>query len=158
MNRRRTAVMDDPWVRELMTEYVEVIRPRATVREAAVRMRAFDLGLLPVCESGDLMGVITDRDIAVRVTAAGRNPAATVVEDVMTREVVFCWEDQKAGEAARIMQMHQLRRLIVVDGAGRLKGLLSVADLARAGQEDLAARVLASVMAPFAVQPAAVES
>jgi CBS domain-containing protein len=154
---RRTAVITDPWVRDLMSEYVEVIRPRATVQEAAVRMRAFDLGLLPVCESGDLMGVITDRDIALRVTAAGRSPGGTVVEDVMTREVVFCWEDQKVGEAARIMQMHQLRRLIVVDGAGRLKGILSVADLAKSGQEPLAVRVLAAVLAPLA-QAAGVES
>lgn len=157
MRRRRSSTRGRPLVksgkaiRDIMTDYVEVVRPSATVKEAAGRMRAFDIGALPVCEDGELVGMITDRDVVLRVTAASRNAAATPVGEVMSMEVVCCSQDQEVEDAARIMQINQLRRLPVVDEDCRLCGILTLADLARHGYEDLAGRVLNAIVQP--VQP-----
>jgi CBS domain-containing protein len=126
----------DTQVQEIMTRNFEVIRPDTTVREAAERMRALNVGSLPVCDGDRLVGVLTDRDITVRAVAAGRDPAQTRVGDVMTAEVHTCFLDQPAGDAARLMQAKQVRRLPVVDHGGRLVGVVSLGDLAVSGGDD----------------------
>jgi CBS domain-containing protein len=133
-------------LREIMTRDVEVIRPDATLQEAAERMRSLDVGPLPVCDGDRLVGMITDRDLTVRGTAAGKDPATTQVKEVMTPEVRYCFEDQDIGEAARVMQELQIRRLIVLNREKRLVGIVSLGDLAvETGDEDLSGETLEAV-------------
>src|SRR5437763_10508619 len=98
-------------VREIMTCGVEVIRPDATLQEAAQKMKSLDVGPLPVCDGDRLVGMLTDRDITVRATAEGLDPKTTRVRDVMTPEVYYVFEDADVQEAARVMQQRQIRRI-----------------------------------------------
>lgn len=153
MNRRKTSKprpLKVP-VQEVMSEYVESVRPGATIQEAAVRMRAFDVGFLLVQSQDELVGVLTDRDVTVRVTAAGKNARKTSVSEVMTRDIIFCWAGQGVDEAARIMRMNQVRRLVVLSEDGRLRGVVTLGDLARHGFEEEAGGVLAATLQPLPV-------
>jgi len=115
---------------QVMTRKVEFVAPVDSVRQAAEKMRSFDVGPMPVCEAGQVLGMLTDRDIAVRVVATGRNPETTLVKDVMSREVSFCDQDDDVAVAAKLMADRQLRRLVVLDANHRLAGIVSVGDLA----------------------------
>src|SRR4030081_3550788 len=96
-------------VKDLMTRSVECTRPDASLREAADKMKALDIGPLPVCENDRLVGMLTDRDITVRATAEGLPPGLGLVRDVMTPDIVYCFEDQDVSEAARLMEENQVR-------------------------------------------------
>jgi len=136
-------------VREVMTPTVEVIHPDSTLQEAAAKMKARDIGPLPVCDNRQLVGMLTDRDITVRATAEGENPTAIRVRDIMTPEVMYCFEDQLVGEAARLMQENQVRRLVVLNRDQRLVGIVSLGDLAvEAGDEQLTGQTLEQVSEP----------
>src|SRR5262245_8568322 len=118
-------------ISELMTRHVACARPLDSVALAAERMKKFDVGSLPVCGDSDrLVGMITDRDIVLRGVAAHRDPDATKVEDLMTPDVEFCFEDQGVELAARQMRQKQIRRLVVLDDDHRLVGIVSLGDLA----------------------------
>jgi CBS domain-containing protein len=117
-------------VRELMTPNPQVIAPHSTLHEAADLMRSLDVGFLPVCGSGRLVGLLTDRDITVRGVAEGEDPWDGRVRDVMTPEVVYCFEDDEVAEAARIMEENQVRRLPVLNQDRRLVGIVALGDLA----------------------------
>jgi CBS domain-containing protein len=117
-------------VGEVMTRDVAVVSPYATLREAARRMDNLNVGALPVCDGRRLVGIVTDRDIVVRATAAGAAPDLTRVHDVMTDDVMWCFEDDDVEEAEEEMARVQIRRLPVVDGRKRLVGMLSLGDLA----------------------------
>jgi len=93
-------------------------------------MKSFQVGLLPVHEHDRILGVITDRDIAVRATAEGLDPVMTQVRDIMTREVISCVEDQLVVEVTFLMQENRVRRLLVIDREERLVGVVSLGDLA----------------------------
>jgi CBS domain-containing protein len=123
---------------EVMTADVVSVRPEATLRDAAQLMRSMGLGPLPVSEGRLLVGMITDRDIAVRAAAEGRDPCTTEVREVMTPEVVCCHEEDDVDRAARLMRKAQLRRLAVVDSRGRLVGIVSQSDLPRRPPDALA--------------------
>ncbi|SFN30599.1 CBS domain-containing protein [Nitrosospira briensis] len=118
-------------VSEVMSTDVHVISPDATIEEAAQEMRDGDFGLLPVAEDEDeqLLGVITDRDIAVRAVAEGKDPDTSVGE-VMSEGVIWVEEDDSIEDAAQIMSDHQIRRLPVVDADKRLVGIVSLGDFA----------------------------
>lgn len=116
-------------IREAMTHDVRMVRPDQTIREAAHLMAELDIGALPVEDSDRLVGMITDRDIAVRAVAEGHG-ADTMVRDVMTAEVKYCFDDQSVEEVTRNMGEQRLRRLPVVDRNKRLVGILSLGDLA----------------------------
>src|SRR5258708_39153634 len=115
-------------VRDVMTHDVCVVRPDHTVEEAARMMAAIDVGLLPVGEGDRLVGMITDRDIAVRAIGEGKGPA-TQVEQVMTQDVKYCYEDEDTGHIARNMAEQQVRRLPVRAHDKRLVGIPSLADI-----------------------------
>jgi CBS domain-containing protein/sporulation protein YlmC with PRC-barrel domain len=117
-------------IKDVMTRNVEVIHPEATLREAAQKMAALDVGPLPVCSGDQLVGMLTDRDITVRATAEGRDPKTTKVHDVMTPEIVYAFEDDDVSEAARIMAEEQVRRLVVLNQSKQLVGIISLGDLA----------------------------
>jgi CBS domain-containing protein len=136
-------------LKELMTHGVEVIHPDATLQEAARQMRGLDIGPLPVCDGERLVGMLTDRDITVRATAEGRDPKTTKVRDVMTCEVIYAFEDQGVTEAARLMEEHQIRRLVVLNRDNRLAGIVALGDLAvHTGNERLAGEVVERVSEP----------
>src|SRR4051794_37577900 len=101
-------------VSQILTHDVETIRPDTSVKEAAQRMRSMDVGALPVCDGRRLLGMVTDRDLTVRITAEGRDANATPVQEAMTPDVDFVFEDQDVQEAARIMRDRQIRRLPVL--------------------------------------------
>jgi len=129
-------------IKEFMSSYLEIISATDSVQHAAGRMRAFNIGCLLVRDGEDLVGVITDRDIAVRVAAKGKDARSTAVCEVMSPGLISCDETQSAEDVARMMEVNQLHRVALLDGEGRASGLVSLGDLARNGYEDLVARVV----------------
>jgi len=136
-------------VEEIMTPDVECIEPNRTLQEAASRMRALDVGPLPVCENKRLVGMITDRDIVVRSVAEGHDVRTEKVCEAMTPDIACCREDQDIQEAARIMNNKQIRRLPVLNRDRRLVGIVSLADLAvGSGSAQLAGQTLEGISQP----------
>jgi|SRR5581483_2200 len=117
-------------LKDIMTPTVERLPKDASVREVAQKMKAIDVGMIPVYDDDRLVGMVTDRDLALRVVAEGRDAAQTPAHAVMTPEVIYCFEDQTADEAAQVMEQHQIRRLIVLSRNKRLVGIVSLGDLA----------------------------
>jgi CBS domain-containing protein len=117
-------------VRDCMSESVRITSPEQSIGEAAQLMKDCDAGALPVGENERLVGMITDRDIAIRAVAAGRD-AKTPVREVMTREIQYVFEDDDLDEAAAKMSELKVRRLPVLNQAKRLVGVISLADMAR---------------------------
>jgi len=118
-------------VKEIMTREIDVVSPETTLRDAAERMSALDVGVLPVCDKDRLVGVITDRDITVRATADGLDPFATQVGEVMSKdELITCVEDEDVDAATRKMRDKRVRRLPVLDADRRLVGILALGDIA----------------------------
>ena len=133
-------------VRDVMTPQRRDYPAGGTVRDAAERMRAPDIGTLPVQSEGESIGTVTDRDITTRAIATGADPNATQVGNVMSATVFACKEDDDLQEAARIMEEQQVRRLIEQNGHGEYVGMPALADLAqRRGSEELSAEVLEEV-------------
>lgn len=116
-------------IRDVMTPNAEVIDNSAAVRDAAAKMREIDVGSLPVCDGSRLTGVVTDRDIAVRLVAEGLDGAKTKVSEIMTPDVTYCFDDETVEEAAAVMEAHQIRRLPILDRNKQLVGMLSLADV-----------------------------
>jgi len=116
-------------VSQLMTRDVEIASPGETLEHAAKIMAALDAGVLPVSENDRLVGMITDRDIAIRGIAEGKGPNAKIA-DVMSHEVKYCFEDDHVDEVTRNMGDIQVRRLPVVNRDKRLVGILSLDDIA----------------------------
>ena len=137
-------------VSEIMTNDVEVIAPDLPVKEAAMKMKQFDIGFVPVCENDRMVGAITDRDIAVRVVAEGRDTNQVKIRDVMTKQSFFCFVDQDIEEATKVMQDSQVRRIIVLDRNKKIAGVISLGDLALAGQKEEAAETLRETSEPAA--------
>jgi CBS domain-containing protein len=118
-------------VREAMTSKLCSIDTDKTVAYAAKMMRDEDVGIAPIIEGDRLVGVLTDRDIAVRVVAEGGDSEQTKVTDVMSRDLVTLDPDQDLDEALRLMARHQVRRLPVVEEDGRLVGVVAQGDVAQ---------------------------
>jgi CBS domain-containing protein len=135
-------------VREAMTQDVRLVKPNQPISEAARVMADLDIGALPVEENDRLVGMITDRDIAVRAVAAGRGPD-TPVSDVMSRDVKYCYEDQSIDEVTQNMGELRIRRLPVLTRDKRLIGILSLGDLAiDEGARDEAGEALGGISRP----------
>ena len=137
-------------VANVMTRGAECVRPTNSLQEAAQKMKSLDVGPLPVCGDNDrLVGMLTDRDITVRAVAEACDPRTTTVQDVMTPDVVYCFEDQDVQEAARLMKEHQVRRLVVLNRDRWLVGIISLGDLAvETGDEKMAGQTLEQVSLP----------
>jgi len=131
-------------VREAMTRDVRIADPEQSIREAACTMADIDAGALPVGENDRLVGMITDRDIAVRAVAQGRSPG-TKIRDVMSKEVLYCFEDDDLDDVAKNMSQMKVRRLPVLNRDKRLIGILSIGDLALHEDEKTAGRTIAHV-------------
>jgi len=117
-------------VREAMTRDVRLVKPEQPISEAAKLMSDLDIGALPVEENDRLVGMITDRDITVRATAAGLDSDNTRVEEVMTDEVCWCFEDDDTEDIVRVMSERQMRRIPVVNRDKHLVGIVALGDLA----------------------------
>ncbi len=138
-------------VSEIMTTDFEMVHSTSSLTEAAQKMKSLNVGFLPVQEGTRLIGIITDRDIVVRAVAEGQNPDSTQVKDIISSELVFCYEDDSIEDAARLMEDNQVRRLIVTDHDRTPVGVISLGDLAaKTGDERLAGEVLERVSEPAA--------
>ena len=135
-------------VSDCMTRDVRVAAPTQTLREAAKLMAELDVGVLPVGENDRLVGMVTDRDIAIRGVACGLGPE-TQVSEVMTDSVMYCFVDETIEEVSRNMGDVQVRRMPVVDRSKRLVGIISLSDIANGeGAIDEAGEALRDISQP----------
>lgn len=134
-------------VSEVMTREILVANPEQTVQQAAQMMADIDAGVLPVGENDRLIGMITNRDIAIRCVAKGNGPDAKI-RDVMSHDVKYCFLDQDIDEVTRNMAEIQVRRLPVVDRDKRLVGIVSLGDIATIGEAMEAGEALSGISMP----------
>ena len=134
-------------VSEAMSRDVRVANPEQSIRDAATLMAELDAGALPVGENDRLVGMITDRDIAIRAVAQGRGPDAKVRE-VMSPDVKYCFEDEDLKHVAESMADIQVRRLPVVDREKRLVGIISLGDLALSEGTKAAGNAVTGISQP----------
>jgi CBS domain-containing protein len=134
-------------VRDAMSGDVRIANPNQTIRDAALLMAKIDAGILPVGENDRLVGMITDRDIAVRAIALGKGPD-TLVREVMTEDVKYCFEDDDVDEIAQNMADIKVRRLPVLNESKRLVGIVSLGDLALVDGPANAGEALCGISEP----------
>lgn len=132
-------------VKDVMTNKVEGIQVNDNVTHAAARMREFDVGAIPVFDENRIVGMLTDRDIAIRVVAQSFNPAQTSVGEIMTKDAKFINENSDLQEAAGVMENYKIRRLLVRNDQGDVCGIVSIGDIALHGQKEILSEVLSSV-------------
>lgn len=135
-------------LKEVMSTQVECLAAETPLNEIAAKMKELDAGSIPICQNDRLVGMVTDRDIVVKALGAGRDPGMMRAEEVMTSPIVYCYEDQDIGEAARIMEVKQIRRLVVLSRQKRLVGIVSLGDLSVRAGDEIAEEVLESVSKP----------
>ena len=132
-------------IRDLMTDKPCAIDAEKDVAYAAKMLRDEDVGLAPIVEGQKLIGTLTDRDIAIRVVAEGKDPQSTKVRDVMTSRLVTIDPQQGLEEALRLMAQNQVRRLPVVEEDGKLAGVVAQADVARHASESQTGEVVEKI-------------
>ena len=135
-------------VKDVMTTKMKIIHPDAAIKDAADEMKNFDVGALPVIENDKPVGMLTDRDITVRVVSEGNDPAKTTVKNAMTAEVYTVYEDQDVQELTNVMKEKQIRRVVVTDRNDKVTGICSLGDLATATEIKTGGDVLRKVSQP----------
>jgi CBS domain-containing protein len=134
-------------VSDAMTTDVRIANPNQSIQDAAIMMAEIDAGVLPVGENDRLVGVITDRDIAVRAVAKGLPPSAKV-RDVMSGDVMYCFDDEEIDDVAQNMADIKVRRLPVLNRGKRLVGIVSLGDIAMADGPDSAGEAICGISEP----------
>lgn len=134
-------------VSEAMTRDVRIASPNQTIQEVARMMADIDAGALPVGDNDRLVGMVTDRDIAIRAVAEGKGPDAKV-GDIMSSKVCYCFEDEETSDVCRNLGEQRIRRIPVVDREKHLVGILSLGDLAMNDGDGSAGRSLSSISRP----------
>lgn len=138
-------------VSEIMTTDFEMIDSTKSLLDAAQKMKSLDVGFLPIREGTRLIGLITDRDIVIRGLAEGLDPESTQVKDIISSDIIYCYNDDTVEDAGQLMEDNQVRRLIVVDHEQTPVGIVSLGDLAvKAGQDRLSGEVLERISEPAA--------
>jgi CBS domain-containing protein len=133
-------------VQEIMSRNVETVEPSTLTAKAAEKMRDMRIGFLVVLENDHLDGVLTDRDIAIRSVAEGRDPRASRVGDIMTPAVFSCYEDDDIERVGELMREKEVRRMVILDRQERLVGVVSLGDIAKTiGETDLAGETLGDI-------------
>ena len=135
-------------VSEVMTAQVVTAKPTTTIKDVARTMSEIDSGVIPVAEDGKVLGVVTDRDIVVRVVAEGGS-LDQPVSSIMSEEVQSCQEDDNLADATAKMGNNQIRRLLVYSGSGRLAGILSLGDVAM----DYGAKAVGKTLEEISAEP-----
>lgn len=129
-------------IEDIMSPYVRCVQSDVTLAEAAVVMRDMDVGALPICEQGRLVGMLTDRDVTVRAVAECRDPRFTTVKQVMSPGVIYLFADQAVEDATELMEMKQVRRLPILNREKRLVGIVSLGDVAVHSSNELSGEAL----------------
>ena len=129
-------------IKDIMSKDVEVVSPEATLQEIASKMQKRDCGCVVVVKDDRLVGMITDRDIAVRCIANSHDPASTTAEKVMSPEILYCRETDEADAVAKNMGENKVRRLPVLNAEKRLVGIVSLGDLATHTNHELCGQTL----------------
>lgn len=141
-------------IREVMTHNVQVIDPNSNLREAAQMMKDLNVGGLPVCDNDRLLGFVTDRDITIRAVAEGEDPSSCKVSDAMSKQLVWCFEDDNLERAASLMRERKVRRIAVLNRDKRLVGIVALGDIStRAEGRRVAGQALEGISEPS--QPSA---
>ena len=137
-------------VKEMMHKGVEWVSPDTPITAIAEKMQKGDIGAIPVGENDRLVGMVTDRDLAVRGLVKGKDISKLTAKDVMTKGVSWCRDSDSATEAARLMETKHIRRLPVIDEKKRMVGMLSLGDISHAASQRTAAEALKAVSAHHA--------
>jgi CBS domain-containing protein len=135
-------------IKDVMTTDVSFVEPNTPIREIARRMREADIGSTPVIENGRLVGMVTDRDIIVRIVAEGMNVETAMARDAMSPGILYCFDDDTVEHVLDNMGDNQIRRLPVVDRDKRLVGVVSLGDLSLAGKRKAAGEALQEISQP----------
>ncbi len=135
-------------LKEIMTPHVEMIASNISVGDAASRMKELDVGVLPVKDADGIAGVVTDRDIVVRGVAEQKDPGATPISEVMTEKALSFPADTSLADARSAMEQHQIRRVLVVNDAHEVIGIVSLGDVAVRAGEQVGGEVLQKVSDP----------
>lgn len=131
-----------------MTRHARCIDPESPLVAAAKQMRELNVGALPICENDRLVGMVTDRDLALRGVGEALDPRSTPIRAVMTPGIIYIFEDQDVEEAARLMEVKQIRRLPVLNREKRLVGIVSLGDLAVEAGMTLSGEALQEISQP----------
>jgi len=134
-------------VKELMHQGVTWVEPDTLVSTVAEKMRDEDIGAVPVGENDRLIGMVTDRDIAVRAFANGHDVAKLTARDVMSKGMIFCRDTEEVDDAVRIMEQKKVRRLPVINEDKRMVGMLSIGDISAGAPQSLSGEVMKAVSA-----------
>lgn len=133
-------------VKEAMSKKPEYLKPDASLKEAALEMERLDCGFVPIGDGDRLLGTVTDRDIAIRAVAKGKDPNKTSVKEIMSDKVYYIFEDDDLAKAAKSMEDMQIRRLIVLDKNKKMTGILSICDITRKSDDThLVGEIIESV-------------
>lgn len=133
-------------VKEVMTKKPFYLNPHTTLQKAATEMSKHDCGIVPIGDGERLLGMVTDRDIALRAVAQGWDPTHTELKDIMSTHVRYCFEDDDIAKAINSMSENHIRRLVVLNKNKRLTGMISISDIATKGKDpQLLAKLLKAV-------------
>ncbi|HQI02530.1 MAG TPA: CBS domain-containing protein [Deltaproteobacteria bacterium] len=136
-------------LKDIMTKNPEEVPVIESVMDAAEKMKELNVGAIPVFKNDKVVGIVTDRDIAIRAVAEGKDPKDTPVMDIMSRNIISCPENTDLKDAAHIMEQNKVRRLIVTDQSGKAVGIVSLGDIAtKAKMMDIGFEVLEKVSEP----------
>ena len=135
-------------IKQIMTSPVETVAPDSSLADAARKMRALEIGLLPVARGRKIVGIVSDRDITIRAVAKGLDPEQTQVQEVMTTDVLSCTSGSDVMDACDLMKLKQVRRLLIIDGADAPVGIVSLGDIALHLRREQCGEVLEEVSRP----------
>jgi CBS domain-containing protein len=132
-------------VKDAMHKGVTWVAPDTTIAELAAKMRDEGIGSIPIGENDKLVGMVTDRDIAIKAFADGKDPASLTARELMSGPILYCRSDEDIEDAVRIMEDHQVRRLPVIDENKRMVGILSLGDIASSTDRAFSGEVMQMV-------------
>lgn len=137
-------------VKEAMHTGVQWVSPDLPLPAIAQKMKKYDVGIIPVGENDRLVGMVTDRDIALRGVAQGKDPSQLTAKDVMTKGVIWCHDTDSINDAAHLMESKKVRRLPVIDANKRMVGMISLGDISHMASLKIAAELTKAVSAHHA--------
>ena len=144
-------------IQSCMTKKVDLANPQMTLAQVAQKMRDGDYGFMPVGENDRLVGIVTDRDLAIRGTAKGSDPNKTKLQEVMSKSVHYCFEKQNLEEVLKTMSQNKVRRMPVLNDQKRLVGVVSLTDLTHANlaqeQKNQVEETLSEISKPQTLHP-----